>query len=438
MFNELLLDKITTIQFIIAFMTTIFLDTNIFLHFKKIDQIPWDILTNSRECTVIVPFMVVKEIDKKKRVGGRIAQRARQAEKLIETCMDEDLKIRKNVLLRVSDRLPSSRLYQENDLDRQEQDHSIAASIIDFQSKNDGEVFLCSDDMGLRIIARRFNIKVLRLDNSYKLQEENSNEEKIVEKLERKILKLEAIHPLLELVVNGSESSSIIFRIDNLGGTQSKELFVNMRMDSLKRKFPFMTDPSLDLNPAIAILSGLPSLSQVNDYNRKLRGYFIKCRDTFEKMFEFENNNRYAFTLDLELFNRGTKPAENIDIHYHFPDGLKVFEKDQFWKQGPQIDMPPSKPKGKFDSGLSALDLFNPKYDFDISNNQGPIIQETNSCDVKYSIRSLKHSYSHNLESLLIVFQTADVVNNFQLDYKLSADNLPIPVEGKFNVVFEK
>lgn len=47
-------------------MKYLLLDTNIYLHYKDFEQIDWDTIVNDKDFTIIVPYTVVREIDKYK------------------------------------------------------------------------------------------------------------------------------------------------------------------------------------------------------------------------------------------------------------------------------------------------------------------------------------------------------------------------------------
>ena len=47
-------------------MKYLFLDTNIFLHFQNLEQIPWGTLADDTEFKILVSDIVVGEIDKHK------------------------------------------------------------------------------------------------------------------------------------------------------------------------------------------------------------------------------------------------------------------------------------------------------------------------------------------------------------------------------------
>ena len=71
-------------------------------------------------------------------------------------------------------------------------------------------------------------------------------------------------------------------------------------------------------------------------------------------------------------------------------------------------------------------------------NFNPPSIKKTNSYDVDFSRKRLKHGYSEQLEELTIIFDSNSSINNFKIDFKLSSGNVPDKLVGKLNVLFEE
>jgi predicted ribonuclease YlaK len=83
-------------------MKSIFLDTNIFLHFTSFDEINWLKEGDCAACEIVLSPFVIDELDKKKVGTSKVGNRARavlqKIEKLIET---NRLEIQKNVHINI-------------------------------------------------------------------------------------------------------------------------------------------------------------------------------------------------------------------------------------------------------------------------------------------------------------------------------------------------
>ena len=60
-------------------MKYLFLDTNIYLHYLDIEQIKWKDIIEDSDFTIVVPRVVLREIDKHKdQSRGKIQKRAKK------------------------------------------------------------------------------------------------------------------------------------------------------------------------------------------------------------------------------------------------------------------------------------------------------------------------------------------------------------------------
>lgn len=189
-------------------MKSIFLDTNIFLHFKPFDEIDWLKEGECSSCEIIIAPTVVDELDKKKIGNSKISNRARTVLQKIEKLVEDDtLQIQSNVHLKVLSQRPHTSLFDQYELNYEEPDQRILASIIDYRIKNPSTtVNFCSDDVGSRLRAKYFKIERIKLPDSYRLPSEESEFEKKIRKLELENLQLKSKNPKLKLEFeNGHE-----------------------------------------------------------------------------------------------------------------------------------------------------------------------------------------------------------------------------------------
>jgi predicted ribonuclease YlaK len=70
----------------------IFVDTNIFLHYQPIEDIPWKDILDVEEAVICVASIVVEELDDKKDSHrlSKIRERARRALQLMESSVGKD------------------------------------------------------------------------------------------------------------------------------------------------------------------------------------------------------------------------------------------------------------------------------------------------------------------------------------------------------------
>lgn len=421
-------------------MTYIFIDTNIFLHFQDFQKINWLTEIAVEKCTIVVAPIVLDELDEKKIGTSRIGNKARQVLNQIESLIDNP-QITDNVAFEVILDKPLQNIYEENGLNFLEQDHRLIASIIDFKKKRSVEnVVLCTNDIGPRLRAKQFSIGTLKLSDKYLLPTQESEEEKKLRRLEQENKKLKNRIPKLSLRF-GDLNEFQKFDTKDIS-TKNYNDFKRNRIIEIKAKYPYLEHIDPFKNPLASLTMGLSlTADQINSYNKKLDEYYYEYEKVLDQIFEQEIKKSLTFEIKLKLINEGSSPAEDVDLHLHFPDGFELLESNHI-EDEIELPEPPYKPKHKLDFGqfqMSGLGTYMPN--INIGNNLNfnrPSIKKTNSYDVDFSRKQLKHGYSEDLEELSIIFDSYADIQNFKFDYEISAGNLPEMIKGKLNVIFNK
>ena len=74
----------------------------------------------------------------------------------------------------------------------------------------------------------------------------------------------------------------------------------------------------------------------------------------------------------------------------------------------------------------------------ELPNVSRPKIRRTNSFDVDFKIRKLKHNKPILLDRLFVVFDSFESVKSFGIDYRINAGNLPHEINDSLHVKIEK
>tara|TARA_R110002033_G_scaffold60044_2_gene109914 strand:+ start:7236 stop:8498 length:1263 start_codon:yes stop_codon:yes gene_type:complete len=420
-------------------MKYIFLDTNIFLHFQDFEKIDWLSESFSNSCKLIIPPVVIDELDEKKIGTSKIGNRARNILNRFEQLVEmEYSRVKEDIDFEILLSKPSREIYETNNLNFDEKDHRLIASIIQFSEVNDlDEILLCSNDIGPRLRAKMFGIKSLKLDSKYLIPNQVSEEEKRIKKLERENQILRTRIPKLDvLFLNKNKYQKI--KVPERDSSNFED-FKIQKLKEIKVENPYMehNEPKGNLLTQLGPLFS----SRINEYNNKLDEFYSEYENTLNKIFEYEKKELFSFSIQLVIKNTGNIPAEDIDLHLHFPDGFELIESAEKEKY-PSLPKPPYKPKSAFDFGHSTFPMVSSFHNQITPNTSlsfnSPSIKKTNSYDVDFSRKKLKHGYSERLEELTIIFDSNSNINNFQIDYELSSANMPEKLIGKLNVLFEK
>jgi rRNA-processing protein FCF1 len=420
-------------------MKYIFLDTNIFLHFQDFEKIDWLSESSSKACKLVIPPVVIDELDEKKIGTNKIGNRARNILNRFEQLAEmEDARIKENIDFEILLLKPSQEVYEKNNLNFNEKDHRLIASIIQYSQEYDlNEILICSNDIGPRLRAKTYNIKSLKLDSKYLIPNQVSEEEKKIKKLERENQILRTRIPKLDvLFLNENKYQKI--KVPERDYSNFED-FKTQKLKEIKMENPYMVhnEPKGNLLTQLGPLNS----SRIEAYNNDLDEFYSEYENTLNKIFEYEKKELLSFNIQLIIKNSGNSPAEDIDLHLHFPDGFELIESSEK-EEYPALPKPPYKPKNAFDFGHSTFPMASSLYNQITPNTSlnfnSPSIKKTNSYDVDFSRKRLKHGYSEQLEELTIIFDSKSSINNFQIDFELSSGNVPDKLVGKLNVQFEK
>jgi hypothetical protein len=388
----------------------------------------------------MIPPVVLDELDAKKSTNSKIALRARKVLNRIESIeSSSSSEFKANTHLKIIHNKPKQETYDSYQLEQREQDQRLLASIIEFKNSEaiDSDVLICSEDVGVRLRAKKFGITWIQLDDSCKLKEEESDEQKELKKLKLENEQLKNRVPKLKLEF---KKNSEFINIKRPNIPSSSNDFITEEIEKIKIANPLISAIDPYQNP-LSILTSPFSLTQeqIKNYNNKLEKFYDRYKSWLIENKEFEMKSKLTFEIEIDLANNGTVPAEDIDVHMHFPDGFELVNSKEI-EEGPIKPTPPYKPKNQFDFGpIQGIPRISPtSFDFDQDFDPNrPEIKKSNSYDVNYHFKKLKHQYSHSLSSLSLIFNNISEVKNFSIEYTVSAGNLPIPVEGKLGVVFE-
>lgn len=440
-------------------MTYIFLDTNIFLHFRFFVEIPWHSLFGEPYQIVLAP-VVVDELDKHKRhPNGKIASRAKKVLARFENIVSEP----NSFPLQYLTQRPAPETFQRLQLDRQEQDDCILAAIVEFGLNcNEEEIIFISNDTGPRFRASSLGIITRQLPEDLQNPPEVSDEQKQIQKLIQENNKLKNAIPKLSLTF---KDDTMVFKAKLNPIHKSEEDYLDFPYRDIVAQYQEMEyeDPekkSQEIDEKLKSVTnvverfrlisqkdpwGLNQVTreQVETYNRELKDFLTEYREYLKKDYKYNKILSLTVPIDLKIHNKGNAPAVDIDIWLHFPDGFKLLNKSDFPDKPPKPSSP-RKPQGRFDFdalNYPVLPNIQPLRDIgnsmlDINFNK-PEIRETNSYEVGIHYKDLKHFQSVSIDPLLVVFLSALEIISFTIDYKIFVGNVPEPFVGSMSVVIE-
>lgn len=414
-------------------MTYLFLDTNIYIHFRDFEEINWKKeLSISENYIIVLAPIVIDELDKHKyNQNQKISRRVKKLLPKIESRIDE----RKIILLNSR---PQNNTFEKNKLEKSEQDDNLLASIIEFSQEVDQEdgIIYITNDTGPRLKAKTLQINAQKIGENYLIDNDNDEVIKENRKLKTELIEIKNLQPVITFGFEGGKENFI--RPKNVE-IKDKDIFIKELMLKEEKKYNFLEKERIDINE----LTGLDFINkmyssltdkQINTYNSNLKKYFQSFESYLNSIYEQRIYDDHLLRLNLILDNTGNKPAEDIDIILTFPNHLKVININklkQIAKTKPVLPKMPTPNSVAIDylvPYFTHSELYHSSYDVDykILNN-----------NVHLHTKTVKHNQKYDLSPIFIKYEDIKEAKPFKIEYKIQISNLPKQIEGVLNVSFE-
>lgn len=430
---------------------TLLIDTNILLHYIRLDHIDWLKETGATEAKILVVPVVIAEIEKHKisHPIKRLRKRAVDYVKWFNSLVSDGLnaELRPGVTLQFVCAEPALD-FEYHQLDKETADDRLIAHAIELQQDGITSLSIVAADTGVRLkaLARKLDV-IFWADNDYKLKEEEDQEQKRIRELEREIQKRDNKAPLLRLLYeDGAQHIEHVLvqrsqrDFDEIMG-RLRHRYQLLDITPVRRQAPPTGNSLIDrINRATEATRYIQEVSVVGmhagrqRYNSELPRFFERYEEYLSNLYYFQS---HVIRLDLVLANNGTCVADDVYIKLTFPKGLDV--RDEFdvpvEPDSPEPPKPGENPWSTIGYGhLLSRNLFLPAVPRSEPNVKGPRI-DTVSGVASYQVRKAKHNVPVTLDPIYVVYEDIATVENFGVEYALHADNLPAAIEGELSVV---
>jgi len=422
-------------------MHYIFLDTNIYLHFRDYEDIDWEKVTeqNGAYEFVLAPI-VFSELDKHKYdKNQRLSRKAKEVVKKLDSAIEQGRLARFFVQFQLTN--ASEDVYLLNSLVRSDADDTLIASILHFKAgiQESDSITFVTNDIGPKRKAQARGIRSLVMDQSYLLNGEVDESERTIKNLQQELNELKNKIPKIE--ISFREGSNRL-KIERKSFTAQKDIFISSkfkRMELLHRQVdPEAEDQNPYINPMILNHINKPTKNQKEQYNEELVAYYLEYREYLEKLYDFICTDNEILKIEIVLRNSGNVPAEDIDVRLFFPINLDFISK----KDCPMKPEEPESPKLK----RGFIDMFQPSKGIQmqslILSAQTPIeerieIEESiNGFELKLKSYRLKQ-HTHWAFPTIHVRPTASFAwKGFPIKYEVIIANVPNLIDGQLNLVF--
>ena len=414
-----------------------FLDTTVFLSYSQVDQIDWCVVLDAEEVVLVVAPVVIRQLNRHKDNPRtrKIRERAASALKKLERYSEQQppLMVRDSVELRFRTTEPVIDFAFDR-LSRDIDDDWLLATILEFRKESPAsEIVLVTDDLGLKLKARAYQIQAQRLPEHLRLPEETDPEQARIRELEEEVRLLKLSVPELRLEF---EDGKDYFRVELTRLTPSSPATKARLMEKVRVEHPRLDSAFL----AVDLIAGAVSVpAEVTLYNHQLEQFFANYERHLEALDGFADSERRTVKLEIMVYNKGTCPAEDISVIIHFPETVQLLQEPP---KPPDPPLPPAKPTKV---PRIAPDTFRPSIPESApaspsktmwSNVSRPTFRSA-AHQVDWHVKKINHGFSVSLDPLYIRFESWEAVKPFTVDYRVHAGNVPKMVTGQLHVIVE-
>lgn len=423
-------------------MKYLLLDTNIYLHYRDFEQINWSKIVDCNDFAILVPRMVIGEIDKHKDgPKSKLKNRARAvsskfAEYFLET------RVQKKVNLIDID-YPSKELMSTNNLKFEINDDVIIGSALSFSNKED--IIIISIDNTLLIKAKSHGFKYLRgIPNESLISEEKTEEEKELERLKKEVESYKNRQPLPKLTFEDGKTE-LRFKRPKLYDVRK---VVENKMIYLKLEHPYetkeekvldnkVTNPFLNVdffnlvNNAVNAKNMIFSQKHIDTYNKELDEYFEDSRIQIALNLRKENLDKQIQELKFFIHNKGTSETGSMNIVLEFPENIKLYNSESYtlvnYKE-------PEKPR----LGIAKTPKFSLlDYNDTLCMKLWDLEKSLQSSNFSINANSLIHNVICKLDINNSVYIDTEQCGNFSIKWCICSANCIEPSSGILNVIIE-
>ena len=336
-------------------------------------------------------------------------------------------------------------------LEKNKPDHRLIASAF-AKNSDSNQVAVVHRDYTIKLTLRRLKLQSLELPAELLLEDAVDEFDREIKALRLENERLKSRVPKLCLESGEKSNRGLIVvgpELHPYSPTKYEDI-----LHRLREKYPLMemenTQSGHLSRPGIIMVSAInkPVITnkQRKHYNDKLCAFYEEYQNWLVKARDIEIRRSLFRPLNLWVFNSGSYPAQDMDVEVRFPNFVRVSLGENSLAL-PSKPKPPKRPKPKniLDSYLNPdfrtnSPLFYPQSLPDLiphtnSQPKASIYEDEGCTCVAMHWDNLKHGYRYQISPIPHVkFESYESFRGFQLEYWISAANLPTACKGTFDV----
>jgi len=365
-------------------MKTLFLDTNVLIQCRVLDQLPWREISKNEDISLLISRPVQEEIDLMKHDGNsRRAKRSRAATTLIRSILLSEIS---KVVIQDSGPhvevafAPPIALKESpfSFLDLSKIDDRIIVEAIYYRDQHPQEhVALLTHDTQPMVTSKQCGLTLIAVPDTWLLPPEPDNRDKRIIELESKLQKLGNNYPIINIAFKDMNDDNLhvaCFNVMCYPSLSSQEIEELAKL--VVQRNPITTEFAQQaprINPTkntvidlfnINVIPGHyapPSEEEIRKYTKELYPQWVEDVKNFFKSFpskmEFPTREHRFY---VSINNDGYAPAENVLVEFSLSGGLfliPIDDKDKRTETSPlELPKPPIPPRGRWVHSLSAFE----------------------------------------------------------------------------------
>ena len=322
-------------------MKYLFLDTNIFLHYRHFEDIPWKTVVCD-DFTLVVAPIVLDELDKyKDRDKGKIQKRAKKMSSLLyEVLMNgKECKV---PILYCKEPVPTKEDSEKMDLSTNDNRLILSALKSEY---NISDIIIISGDKGIQFRAANNGLAHILLPETYRLPPEKTDEEKEIERLKQELKTITERVPEPGVCFADGSSKLIVERYkepDISSLVEEKMLLILEKCPPRKKE---IEKPRTELQALAFAMNSIGGLSY-DGYDEDRDKYLQEERALLELEAKRDSLEERFKKISFTLFNNGKAEIGSEVIYIKLPDCLRVYTRKDSRESHEYL--PPVKPSFMF------------------------------------------------------------------------------------------
>lgn len=206
-----------------------------------------------------------------------------------------------------------------------------------------------------------------------------------------------------------------------------------LSLDKIKTMRPLLSEVALRKENISNLARAIPSGEREN-YDKKIIKFYKEYQFYIESSKNYLDSINRSIVLKLSLTNEGTLPASNIDIVIKFPENVAIPSDKGDFPDPPEQPIEPVPPRFSYARPVPAHEIAHPNdTNMEYFSNVSMKIDRKNN-RIIFQLHRLKHHHDIELNNFALSFRSDEDIGNFNVEYRITADELLDPISGILNI----